>query len=167
MIAGPFLAMTGAATGQYIRSWYLDNPATGTHNIVWTTTADMYGFGASYTGIAQTGVLDSSNTGGNATATSLTVSTTTVADNCWLTGFAYTASAATMGSNTTSRGNTASILYVIDSNSPQTPAGSKSMTVTHASGFDGMLVVSNAPATTISSFPAYPIINLIPQGQLW
>lgn len=152
MTAGPFFAMTGGAAGQYIRSWYLDNPTTGTHNIAWTTTANMYGFGASYTGVAQTGTLDSNNTGGTSSATSLTVSTTTVADNCWLTGFAYTSSAETAGANTTIRGSTVSQLYIIDSNSAQTPAGSKSMNVTWSpSGFGGMLVVSNAPVTSTST----------------
>ena len=145
------LAMTGGAAGQYIRSWYIIAPSTGTNTVSLTSNSDMYGFGASYTGAAQTGQPDSGNTQALTPVNSITTSTTTIADNCWLVGFSYTGNAQTAGSNTTLRANTSSILYIIDSNSAQTPAGSKSLSVTCSNTFAGMLVASIAPVASGST----------------
>lgn len=143
------LAMSGAASGQFIKLFYLVNPASGANNVVVSCSAgDMYGLATSYTGAKQSAQPDSNNTGGNATATSLTVSTTTVADNCWLVGFVYCGLTPTAGANTILRNGIASVEYMIDSNSAQTPAGSKSMNVTHGSTFNGMVMASISPVAS-------------------
>lgn len=100
---------------------------------------------ANYTGCKQSGVPDSSNTGNVASGTSITVSTTTVADNCWLVGIEMGGSPVA-GTNTIIRQNAGADMAVIDSNSAQTPAGSKSMQVTDvSSGAKQMIVASIAP----------------------
>lgn len=143
------LAMSGAAAGQYLRLWYLINPATGANNCVLSSTSDMYGFSTSYTGASQVTQPDSTNTGGNASgSTSLTVSTTTTVDNDWLVGICYAGTAISAGTNTTLRSAISNILYMVDSNSAQTPAGSKSMNITHSSSFDGMIVAGIQPVAS-------------------
>lgn len=160
------LAMTGAASGQYIRMWYLVNPSTGANNCVLSSTSDMYGFSTSYTGASQTGQPDSTNSGGNASgSTSLTVSTTTTADNCWLVGLIYSGTAPSAGANTTFRSGITNVLYAVDSNSAQTPAGSKSMNFTHSSSFDGMIIASFSPAGGGGGSTFSPRISLLGVGR--
>lgn len=72
----------------YLR--YLLAPATGANNIVstWSQTISSLALGgSSYTGAKQSAQPDSSNTGTASTAASLTLTTTVVAANCWLTGW--------------------------------------------------------------------------------
>ncbi len=69
----------------------LRGPSTGTNavGIAWTGSPIVYGITvASYTGVSQ-GAWDSSNSvdSGTGTTTSLAMSTTVVAANCWLLGF--------------------------------------------------------------------------------
>jgi hypothetical protein len=61
---------------------------TGTFNIVpsGNTYSDLYA--VSYTGVSQTGPIDSTNTGATS-STTVSTSTTVVALNCWLVAFAY------------------------------------------------------------------------------
>lgn len=147
------LAMTGSAAGQYIYLYYLLNPATGTNTVAATSSGvGIDGASTSYTGVKQSGQPDATGTNVSTATTSLTTSLTTIADNCWLVGFAYTGSTQTAGTNTTLRGSpVAGILCMIDSNSAQTPAGSKSMNVTQASNFAGMVMASISPFTTQTS----------------
>lgn len=140
------LAMTGAAAGQFIKLFYLVAPASGANNCVVSVTAgDLYGFASSFTGAAQTGQPDSNNTGESSSTASLSVSTTTVADNSWLVGISYTGNTPSAGANTTIRGGT-TVLKMIDSNSAQTPAGSYSLTVTQTASFAGIAMASFSPA---------------------
>jgi len=66
--------------------WYLANPSSGANNVVITmsgTTAYPTGSAITFTGVAQTSLVDSSNTAtGNDTAP--TVTTTTTRDNSWV-----------------------------------------------------------------------------------
>lgn len=143
------LLMTGAAAGQYIYLYYLTNPATGSQTIQVNSSSNLNGYFsiATYTGVNASGQPDASNKGGNSSATSITTSVTTTADNCWLIGFAYTGATMTAGAGTTRRGGSvAGIIEVIDSNSATTPAGSDSLILTHTSNFNGMIIASFAPA---------------------
>jgi hypothetical protein len=142
------LLMTGAAAGQYIHLYYIVAPPTGITQIQVNSSSALGGYFSivSYTGVNASGQPDASNKGGNSSATSITTSVTTTADNCWLIGFAYTGSTMSAGTGTTLRGGSVGgIIEVIDSNSDTTPAGSDSLIVTHTSNFNGMIIASFAP----------------------
>ncbi len=111
--------------------YYLIGPATGTNNVVVTSSGSvsMGSQAASYTGVAQSGQPDA--TGSNTTAsddTTLTTSITTVANNCWLVGYAENNAGTnnTAGANTVMRG-TASNRSIMDSGAAKTPAGGFSL----------------------------------------
>lgn len=87
------VAMTRIATssgGATMRTYlyYIVAPNTGTHNIVVSMSSAAYTkvIGSSYTGASQTGQPDSSNTNAGV-GTSLSISTTVVANNSWTVGF--------------------------------------------------------------------------------
>lgn len=114
----------------------LAGPTTGanTVSVSWTGVSKNHNLGAvSYTDVSQSGIPDSSNTGG-VTGTSLTVSTTTVADNSWLVGmFANDGGTYSVGSGTVER-----ITYdttnrtLIDSGGAKSPAGSYSLIMSNS-----------------------------------
>ena len=137
---------------QYL--WRLLAPATGANDIVITNSGSVtVGSAVSYTGVSQSGFPDSSSaTVRNSTTTSFGASTTTVADNAWVVctsrtgnGFALTA-----GANTTMRSQPETTYFggsaLWDTGGAQTPAGSKTVTVTCTSQFfGGEIIVSIAP----------------------
>lgn len=153
----------GAPSKSYL--WYLIAPATGSNNVVVSLSgsASVIAKACSYTWVAQTWQPDSNSSTWPTTTTSFTTSTTTVADNSWLicAGMGRNGSAITAGANTFVRSNIEVLLawlYVIDSNSAQTPAGSKSMNVTSASQEFTGIMASFSPfvaSTTNSSFLAF------------
>lgn len=131
--------------------WYLVNPDSGAHNVTIThSSAETFANSgaASFTGCYQGA--PEATTGGNPTATSLTLTVTTTSDNCWLFGGFY-ASGATMsaGSGTTFIGTSTGTTISAHSNGAKTPAGSHSMS---ASGGGGQAwygaMVAFAPAVT-------------------
>lgn len=126
--------------------YYLINPASGTNNIIVSCSASMdyiETIATYYNGANQTGVPDASVSTGPNTSTSITTTLTTIADNCWLVGmYRNEFGNFTAGSNTTIRNSTSSQVMA-DSNSAQTPAGSKSMTLT----FGGSVSVSGIMAS--------------------
>lgn len=147
------VAMTQIGTEQEISGmrtsiWYLVNPAEGTN-----TVSVTHGGGsgaivtASYTGASQTGVPDS--VGFNAgIVSSLTVTTTVVAENCWLWGgFNDIGGTITAGSGTTERHSVIGGDYevsVTDSNGT-VGTGSQSQTASDTAIVQGW-AVSFAPA---------------------
>ncbi len=133
--------------------WYLVAPATGANNIVATLSgaASQYHsvHAMSYTGVNQTTPIDSNATGTSAAATSLTLSTTVVAENCWLVGASFSRDTTiTAGASTTLRGlNTSSLVSGADSNAV-VATGSRSL-IWNSSGsatWPGGCIVSIAPA---------------------
>lgn len=115
--------------------YYLIAPATGANNIV-VTMSNSSTFSAtavSYTGCHQTTPIDSSNKGNTASGTSLTVSTTVVAANCWLSGMAASGGLLSAGTGTTMRRQNTGFpwftLGSIDSNGTVS-AGAQSLQVT-------------------------------------
>ena len=140
--------------------WYLIAPATGPNNVVVTWSGSdgiNQCFATSYNNVKQSAQPDSKNKGSNA-GTPITVSTTTVANNCWLVGHLRSNAAAfTSGTNGIVRINSNlsfSGEAMIDSNINLTPAGSQSMTVA-STGSTGMWL-------TMASFAPYvtaPTVN--------
>uniref|UniRef100_A0A6H1ZT25 Uncharacterized protein n=1 Tax=viral metagenome TaxID=1070528 RepID=A0A6H1ZT25_9ZZZZ len=149
------LLMTGAAAGQYIYLFYLLSPATGANNVVSTsgTAVGMYGAGSSYAGAKQSAQPDASATQATATSqTTLTTSLTTVADNCWVVGHAYSGNAVTAGTNTTLRTGSVTALRMLDTNAAQTPAGSHSIQTTQTPAeFIGHCIASFAPIVSTTT----------------
>lgn len=69
--------------------WGLLAPSTGSNNVVvtWSSGTGINNCTAfSYTGVLQSGLPDSTNTGSSSSSASISVSTTVVASNCWLAG---------------------------------------------------------------------------------
>lgn len=152
-----------------ITGWYLANPATGTNNIVATLGGtDLQYFSmesASYTGVAQTAP-EASNSGSEAPgSTSYSLSVTTLTDNAWLVGYAFAGSGGVIsaGTNTTFRSATSDDAHALDSNSDQTPTGSKSMAFSAgANMYPLMIVASIAPATAVATPASF--VNLFITG---
>lgn len=156
-------------TRYWISSWVLSNPASGSNNVVISASSgNLFGnIAVTYSGAQQSDTVDSSNTGSDPSASTLTVSTTTSADNCWLIGLFFNNAdpdTKTAGANTTIRGNFVSIQGAYtDSNADQTPPGSFSQKVDGtAAGQDwvgiafsiarGAAVTAAAPKRTQSTF---------------
>lgn len=121
-------------------AWYLANPASGSNNVVISTSSATHIMCqiASYTSVNQSTPVGASVTNWPTSTTSFTQTVTTTVNNSWLVGLGKgrNGSTITAGSNTFVRANVEILftgLYVIDSNSAQTPTGSKSMNVTSAS----------------------------------
>ena len=146
------VAMTQIGTGvnpsvtAYQRLWYKTGPATGANNCVISSSSSttLRGRSSSFTGASQTGQPDSTNKAINS-GTSISVSTTTVADNCWSVGVAQNnQDAFTAGEGTTIRGEAG--IAAIDSNGAKSPAGSYSLNLNITpSASNGMIVASIAP----------------------
>jgi len=103
-----------------LQLWYLINPASGANNIV-LNGGEFNSVAASYTGVAQTGAIDSTAQGSDAD-TSTTVSTTVVASNCWLVGAGW-CFGTSPSTNKTLRGSGTfyynnETAFLIDSNGP-------------------------------------------------
>lgn len=141
-VAMTLINNTGSISGSgFGYLYYLLNPATGANTVSVTKSNSVSGIeavSASYTGVKQSGQPDSHTT--NTTPTSLTtsLSTISIADNCW--GIAYninnqwsTASLTATGTNTT-RGTTAWSGALGDTNGVIHPAGSVTMGWTGPSG---------------------------------
>lgn len=124
---------TSVAGDYNVYTFCLIGPATGSNTVTvtWTTprsSAYSSGFNATYTGVSQTGQ-PTGGTTASGTATTGSVSVTTTDDNSWLIGEAQNnANFITAGANTTQRSAASSSGY-FDTNSAQTPAGSKTMNV--------------------------------------
>ncbi len=124
--------------------YYLLNPATGTNvvAITWTNVHFIGVVAADYSGISQVGQPDNVTTHTSAlgSATSLTTSLTTVANNCWiiLGEASYEGGTSpTSGAGSTLRVTgvltTAGEPSIFDSNGPITPAGLTSISTNSAS----------------------------------
>jgi len=137
------------ATNRWQYLFYLIAPATGSNSCIATASTSIAFLveSASYTGARQSGQPDSKATNTGSSVTTLTFTTTTVADNCWM----ILAVGASNGGLTASTGsflrrigtNTGSAIF--DSNSALTPAGSKSMIVNCTSGAINGIIASFSP----------------------
>ena len=127
--------------------FYLLNPASGANDIVASFTessAHAQIFASSYTGVNQTAI-DAQNKNTGTGTTSVTVSITTVADNCWLVGGGAYESGISAGANTVIRQHESLGSGIIDSDGAKSPPGSYSLNLTQNSGNFGIVAVSLAP----------------------
>jgi len=141
--------VTRNATDEFQYMYYLVSPATGAHNIVISASSSLdliAASSASYTGSRQSGQPDSYVTSAVTSAGSVTTTTNTIADNCWLVGFYVSDMGGgwTPGANTTARDATGNC-QLFDSNAAKTPAGSYSLTATHSASMVSGQMVSISP----------------------
>lgn len=132
--------------------YYLLGPATGTNDIVVTSSATpliLLCAAASYTGVLQSGFPDAQSSDIGAGA-SMTGTVTTVATGCWMVMSAYGNSAGlSAGSGATQRAVTTR-QGVFDSNGTVS-VGSNSMTVNCNSDAYGYILASFAPSVTVDT----------------
>ena len=138
------------------RIFYLIAPATGANNIVITKSDSIGWIGSiafSYTGANQSSQPDANIVPSEYTGTSYSRSLTTVVDNTWIVWAmcAFSGSSLTAGSNTHIRQDTGwGDVFgsaMVDTNADQTPAGSKTMTVTSMSQTFASCMVSIKPVS--------------------
>lgn len=128
-------------------------PATGANNITQTGSIFRDLAGASYTGCAQSGQPDSKASKDQSTGgpfTTMAITTTVVASNCWLVGYTYGAGTPVAGSGTILRGTVNGSQSMCDSNAT-VGTGSQSLNITLPSGNMVGLVASIAPAAAAST----------------
>jgi len=150
--------------GGYLSLFYVINPATGANNVVVTqgTSGQINGMASSYTGAAQSSLIDG-NTTNSADAASLTTSITTVADNCWgiLIARNNGSGVTNAGTGTTKRGGTDGVYQLFDSNAPKTPAGSLSLVADRTGG-------GGATTNTImATFKTFVAVTSIPDARVF
>lgn len=136
-------------SGRWTYLYVLVNPATGINTITMTASGVSFlqGTATSYTGAAQTGQPDSSNTA-SGTSTNITASTTVVSSNCWLVMASGDNQAGeSAGSGTTLR-NSTNGNAISDSNGTVS-TGSQSLALTIASGNWGAIIASFSPSEVV------------------
>lgn len=151
-----------------VQMFYMINPPTGTHTLTaaWPSPALAYIEGMSYTGSAQSGQPDSSNSMSKADSdpATQTLSTTVIASNAWLTGCGYSSG----GTGTTYSAGTGTSINVTQQNVNATEVGidsngiigtgSQSMVLTQSiSNFGGMVIASIAPFVSSSTGVGYKL----------
>ena len=95
-----------ATSGYSTKLFYLVNPTAGANTVsISAGGGTIYGaIAGSWTGVAQTGFPDSSNTGnGSVDVTPVTTNTTVVANNCWLVGVSSISASSGAATHTTNR----------------------------------------------------------------
>lgn len=145
--------------GVKMSSFILINPASGSNNFVVTpaTNDQLVVMVESYTGVGTgggTGGSDSSSTATwSSSSANQTVSTTTVANNSWITFFFRSDGGSfSAGTNVSIQDNVAGIALVGDTNAAITPAGSTNQTFTNGGGSNSgrVITVALAPYTAAS-----------------
>jgi hypothetical protein len=143
---------TGGPTyGSAVDMWYLIDPDIGTYNIVASFSngngRPIRSFSTSYNGVSQTDFPDSGTKSYN-DSTNYSISTTTVANNCWLVFAGIISYWSSDGDNTTTRyrESTAWGGLLADSAGKKNPAGSYSISFNSSiSSYNAGIVVSIAP----------------------
>lgn len=130
--------------------YYLANAPAGTANIVASFTAGGSNTlsAESLTGTATTSPIDASNTGSTTDGSTLTVSVTTVTDNCWTVGgyAGFQALSSSSGMSLRDQQPASHRSGIGDSNGVIHPAGSTSMSVTESgNGYPGLVVAAVKP----------------------
>lgn len=136
-----------------VELYILVNPASGVNTVTvsLSSSVTIYAVASSYTGALQSGQPDATNQTATDPTTTLSVNTSTVADNCWIISCAGRKAGSTAnitaGTGVTSR-QINSFVAIGDSNGPKTPAG------TYSSAWDmdastGISVIT----ASVSPFP--------------
>lgn len=153
--------------GRWVRMWFLDAPATGSNNFVASLSGNdtIQAWAKCYTGVKQTGTSDAFDTKNTGGATSLTLTVSAVASNCWGISFVReeSGSTATWTAGTTSELSAGGGGHIADSNGV---VSGTSYTVTFAgSQTMGMVGASFEPDTGGGTPTLAPMRTLLGVGQ--
>lgn len=148
-------AQVGSTGNFYSYLYYLENPASGTNNIVATASSSslMGAISASFTGAAQVSSPDSSASGTTTGAgTTISATTTVVAADSMLFGHCRASDGLGVDTGTTSNGTLFSGAFISGYSSSLRSAGSQTLGFTRVSADTTLwLVASIAPATTTTN----------------
>lgn len=141
----------GGGSNQTFSGYYLANPSTGSNTIAISMSSSGFiqAVSVSYYDILQSGIPDAINTNNAPASTGVTVSTTTVLDQCWT--LLFVGGDAISGSGGITERVSNGSVKLFDSNSGKTPAGSVSMTATGNTADWAGIIVSLAPFVGSSS----------------
>lgn len=152
------IATTAADAGVTIYTHGLIAPATGSNNVVVSTSASavIVSHAVYYTGASQTTLSDASGT--QTGSGNFTHALTSTADNCWHILYCRNGvSNMVAGTATTARSSTDDNMW-FDSNSAKTPAGSVTLAVDSVTGSYGSIIETIPPqvaASTNSNFLSF------------
>ena len=144
------------ADGETSYIYFLDNPTSGANNVVvyGVTNEAMHGnlvaHAQNYQGVRQTGTVDASGGDKGATASSITGTVVTVADNAWAAMSGYNTGGSLVASTNATQVSNSGNSIMVDNQTygAITPAGSFAMTVTSGSGNWTWAMVSFEPAAS-------------------
>ena len=146
---------TSTDSNFFAHVYVLGNPSTGTNAVA--ASFGYYAGASSYSGAQSSSTVDSSNSGNsNTSGGTLTVSTTSVADNCWAVGW-WEAGDRTLTLVTgTSRATLDNFEFLLDGNAAITPPGSTSLAMSWSNGNRVVGIIA-----TIAPFsaPAVVVVN--------
>lgn len=163
-LVGSFAYNVGSG-GRFMDVFILAAPATGSNTLASSGTGSTYRalFGMSYTGVNQVSTADNSNSNSTSGVSSLTVSLTPVASNCWIVGMAMDDNGGTMTAtnssviNGSASANPGGANIMFDTNGTASGSTTMGASSTVAGGF-GIAVVSIAPVSATTT--AYPKLML-------
>jgi len=153
------------AGDRMITIWILTNPASGANNVVVTSSVStaLRFSSVSYTGAAQSGQPDGSDTSTSVAASTISTDITTIADNSWMIMFQKDNSGARTYTSTT--GDTVRLAsdaggHAIADSGVITPAGARTMTLQQDAGTNnhGAVSVSFKPVGVTVQGEEYTII---------
>jgi hypothetical protein len=139
-----------ADNDQWTYLYYLIAPATGANNVVISISSSrpLAGRSASYTGVLQSGQPDNNTTSRlESNGASLTNVITSVANNCWHVAMATENAGSNISAGTATTKRSATITGIFDGNAAITPAGSSTLTITHAGAKLVMCGATFSPST--------------------
>lgn len=156
---------TGVTGVGYVKQFYMVAPTTGVNTVQITTGGAAFtaGMAVLYAGSKQTSQPDAQTTNSATSASSITTSVTTVADNSWAVLFAAASSGTpAAGTGSTFLHASASGYGMFDSGAALTPAGSKSMQSTGSSANWRTVLASYKPnvASASASTPSLSLLGV-------
>ncbi len=149
------VSSAAGGSARWIYQFLLTGVVAGANAIVVSASGSIFiaAHAVSYTGAAQIGQPNASNTGVAASASSLTVAVTSTVDNCWLIGgIKNDFGAGSAGTGTTVRqASVTGGMTSCDGGASVTPAGSSSLQVTQGTTAWSGIVSAIAPASVSGS----------------
>lgn len=142
---------------EYIGLYYLANPTTGANNIVVSASSSIYMYlqAVSLTGVSQASMLNTSAKNQANAVTSISVTPTTTADDCWAVSMVRNDTGSITDSTNFSIRGAANSIQIGDSNASVGTAGSKTVTAGGPSGKMAIVTAMIAPAAAASSIKTF------------
>jgi len=150
------VSMTQVTSTSTTYVYYLVSPATGSNNVVITPSGSttINSCAVCYSGADTSGQPDAFNSNSSVSTGSVSVNTTTVADNCWVAAFGSCSTTETLtrtSSGSTRQSRSGAIFF--DNNTAKTPAGSVTSSFDDTISLNDLRIigVSIKPSTSSAS----------------